>query len=65
MKFDSVNNPSEETKVVLEVAFNTNSNIEAGEYEPPPIKVGTIDVTLPKFTVVANVSSIRSRYVCI
>ena len=56
--FGNVNNPSEETEVVLEIAFNTDPAIAEGEIaDAPVVVIGTKEVTLPKFTVVKNVST--------
>ena len=59
--FGNVNNPSEETEVVLEIAFNTDPAIAEGEIaDAPLVVIGTKEVTLPKFTVVKNVNTAQS-----
>ncbi len=51
-------NPSASTTtVVIEVAFNTDPDLTAGQYTPATIKVGGTDAaSIPAFDVVDNVS---------
>ena len=56
MNFGNVNNPNEETNVVLEIAYNTAPDIAIEEHEPPAIKIGSTEIKMPKFTVIGNVS---------
>ena len=51
----------DETDVVLEIAYNTDPAIPEGDYTPPDIKVGSLDVNMTKFTVVKNV---RESKIC-
>ena len=49
----------DETDVVLEIAYNTDPAIPEGDYTPPDIKVGSLDVNMTKFTVAKNVRAPR------
>ena len=49
----------DETDVVLEIAYNTDPAIPEGDYTPPDIKVGSLDVNMTKFTVAKNVRASR------
>ena len=56
VNFGPVNNPSEtDTHVILEIAFDTDLGLDAGDYTPT-ISVGTVDATPSDFTVIENVS---------
>ena len=59
VNFGPVNNPGEtDTHVILEIAFDTDLELDADDYSLTLISVGTVDAAPSDFTVIENVSDL-------